>query len=123
HAVSARERTRVFAWYNVAGYLASAIGALVVGLFVAALNRAGWSDLTAYRAVFYAYAVCGAVLALLSRALSPAVEAPGATISRGAGVLGLHESRHVVLRLSALFALDSFGGGFVLQSFLAWWFQ
>lgn len=36
--------------------------------------------------------------------------------------LGLHRSRRVVLRLSALFALDAFGGGFTLQSIVAYWF-
>ena len=36
--------------------------------------------------------------------------------------LGLHGSRGVILRLSALFALDAFGGGFILQSIVAYWF-
>jgi predicted MFS family arabinose efflux permease len=123
--VSARERTRVFAWYNVAGYLASACGALAVGTLVTALNRTGWSDRTAYQVVFYAYAACGALLAGLSWSLSPAIEAAPeiSTAPAVPRVLGLHASRGLVLRLSALFALDSFGGGFALQSFLAWWLQ
>jgi MFS family permease len=124
-AVPGRERTRVFAWYNLAGYLASALGALAVGGWVVVAQHRGWTDLAAYRAVLLAYAGVGLVLAILSARLTPAIEAalahrPPASASM---LLGLHESRGVVLRLSALFALDSFGGGFVLQSFLAWWFQ
>lgn len=124
-AISDRDRTRIFAWYNVAGYVASALGALAVGGFVKTLNAAGWTDLAAYRVVFYAYAACGGALAILSLRLSPAIEASHvpAAASSAPRLLGLGTSRGVVLRLSALFALDSFGGGFVLQSFLAWWFQ
>ncbi len=120
--VADRDRTRLFAWYNLAGYLASALGALAVGWFLGTTRLEG---VAAYRAVFCAYAACGAVLGALALRLSPVVEAPAAGGAPAAGptVLGLHESRRLVLRLSALFALDSFGGGFVLQSFLAWWLQ
>jgi MFS family permease len=124
-AVTDRERTKYFAWYNLVGYLASALGALVVGWFSGAATRHGWTDLGAERAVFWAYAVSGVVIGAVALRLSPVVEAaarPGAT-AVGPQFLGLHESRGLVLRLSALFALDSFGGGFILQSFLAWWFQ
>lgn len=120
--VADRDRTRLFAWYNLAGYLASALGALAVGWF---LGGSHYDGVAAYRIVFWAYAVCGGVLGVLALRLSPAVEAPasGAAMAAGPTLLGLRESRGLVLRLSALFALDSFGGGFVLQSFLAWWLQ
>jgi MFS family permease len=120
--VADRDRTRLFAWYNLAGYLASALGALAVGWYLGGSQLEG---VTAYRLVFWAYAGCGAVLGGLAWRLSPATEAPasGGATAAGPTLLGLRESRGVVLRLSALFALDSFGGGFVLQSFLAWWLQ
>ena len=120
--VADRDRTRLFAWYNLAGYLASALGALAVGWF---LGGSHFDGVAAYRIVFWAYAACGAVLGVLALRLSAAVEAPasGGAMVAGPTLLGLHESRGLVLRLSALFALDSFGGGFVLQSFLAWWLQ
>jgi MFS family permease len=120
--VADRERTRLFAWYNLAGYLASALGALAVGWF---LGTSHFGGAAAYRMVFWAYATCGVVLGVLALRLSPAVEAPvsGGAMASGPTLLGLRESRGLVLRLSALFALDSFGGGFVLQSFLAWWLQ
>ncbi len=120
--VAAQNRTRLFAWYNLAGYLASALGALAVGWFLGASRL---DDVAAYQFVFWAYAACGLALGGLALRLSPAVEAPvsGAPVTTGPTFLGLHQSRGLVLRLSALFALDSFGGGFVLQSFLAWWLQ
>ena len=71
------------------------------------------------------YAIVGVVLALLFRRCPAAVEVPAAERSDAtvATRLGLHRSRGVVLRLSALFALDAFAGGFVMQSFIAFWFR
>jgi len=124
-AVTDRERTRFFAWYNLVGYLASALGAIVVGWFSSTAAQHGWSELAGERAVFWSYAAIGVLLGAISARLSPTVEAtaPHPTAVVRASLLGLHESRGLVLRLSALFALDSFGGGFILQSFLAWWLQ
>jgi MFS family permease len=118
--VADRDRTRLFAWYNLAGYVATALGALAVGSFLSHAT----DGLAAYRIVFWIYAAIGVALGALALGLSCAVEAPapsGPTIRPS--LLGLGESRGLVLRLSALFALDSFGGGFVLQSFVAWWLQ
>src|SRR3970282_811875 len=76
-----------------------------------------------YQTIVYGYAAIGlAMLAVFSR-LSSAVEAPSKPLSRKKSRLGLHLSGGVVLRLSALFALDSFGGGFVVQSLVAYWFH
>jgi MFS family permease len=63
------------------------------------------------------------LLALAFTRLSRAAEAPYAEPPGNARWHGLHQSRGVVLRLSALFALDAFGGGFILQSIVAYWFQ
>lgn len=122
-AVPAARRTPVFAWYNLAGYLATALGALVAGALAGWLQHRGWTAVAAYRGLFAVYAGIGCGLAALAMLLSPAIEAPaapadGAPLDRW---LGLGESRRLVTRLSALFALDSLGGGFVLQSFVAWW--
>lgn len=119
-----RERTRVFAWYTVAGSGAGALGALAAGVAVEALERSGAGEVAACRAVLAAYALAGLVLALLFLAVGRRVEAPPAAgEERGRLWLGLHRSRGVVARLSALFALDAFAGGFILQSVLAWWFH
>jgi MFS family permease len=117
--VADRERTSVFAWYTLTGSLASALGALAAGFLTNALQRT-WTPLESYRAVVLAYAALGIALGLLFHVTSRAVESPPS--ASGARLSGLRSSHRVVLRLSALFALDSFGGGFVVQSFVAYWF-
>jgi MFS family permease len=121
--VPAKKRTKVFAWYNLAGSFATASGALGGGWSVQILQNRGWPALDAYRAVLGAYAVGGLVLTLLFLTLSNAVEGQAKTPVATKTVLGLHRSRAVVLRLSALFALDAFAGGLILQSMVAYWFH
>jgi len=116
------QRTKAFAWYNLAGSLAAAAGALAGGLLSQGLKHAGYTDLGSYRAVVLAYSACGAVLMTLFLFLSPEVEAMEA-IPAKERVLGLHRSKTVVMKLSALFALDAFAGGFVIQSMVAYWFH
>ncbi len=131
HIVDPRDRTRIFAWYHVAGFSMSAVGALVGGLIAHALQVQGWSAVGSYRVLFWLFAGCGVILGGLSWRLGPEVEAPPMPASeaaagrRGPGrdLLGLGAAQGIVLRLSALFALDSFGGGFCVQTFLAWWFH
>ena len=117
-------RTQVFAWYQLTGSFATALGALAGGGLVQLLQRAGVAPLTSYRAISVGYGLCGAGLALLFLGLSPGVEVtapPASAAPARASFLGLHRSRRVVLELSGLFALDAFAGGFVVQSLLAWW--
>ena len=117
-------RTQVFAWYNLVGSFATATGALCGGLIAQALQTGGMSAVDSYRVIVFGYAAGGAVLAVLFLFLSPAVEwlqtAPPEAARR---IFGLHRSRGVVARLSALFALDAFAGGFVVQSIIAYWFH
>jgi MFS family permease len=120
-------RTAALAWYQLTGALATALGSLAAGALSEGLQRAGLAPLSSYRIVIAGYGALGVALALLFRRLSPAVEA--AEASRAARPaffapdLGLRRSRRVVLRLSALFGVDAFAGGFVVQSFVAWWFH
>ncbi len=118
-----QKRTHVFAWYNLAGSFATAAGALCGGWVAQILQNRGWPALDAYRVVLGAYAAGGLLLALLFLKLTPAIEAQKKVVSSTKLVLGLHRSRGVVLRLSALFALDAFAGGLILQSLMAYWFH
>jgi MFS family permease len=120
--VTDEHRTGLFAWYNLVGSVAGAVGALAAGLLVQALRDAGYSDLDADRAIVVAYGLIGLVLALGFSRLTPAIEVPSAERSSVAGRLGLHRSRDTVLRLSALFSLDAFAGGLVMDSIVAYWF-
>ncbi len=113
------KRTWYFAWYNLAGAFAISFGSLAVGGFVQFLQSMGASSLTSYEMVFLIYAVLGGCMGLLFLCLSPAVEVEIPKIKLS---LGLHRSKKRVLGLSALFALDAFGSGFIMQSIVAYWF-
>ena len=123
HIVPGEDRTAVFAWYHLVGAIATALGALVGGGAVDLLQWSGWSPLHSFRAVIAAYAGLGLVLAGLFARLTPAVEPPPAGLLKRPVLLGLHQSKRVVLKLSSLFAIDAFAGGFVVQSIAAYWFH
>jgi MFS family permease len=118
-----RTRTEVFAWYSLAGSLATAAGSLCGGILTQVAHKAALTPLESYRVVVILYAALGVLLAFFFNRLSPAAEV-NLPDTRAAmkTFLGVGHSRSVVLKLSGLFALDSFGGGFVVQSFAAYWF-
>jgi MFS family permease len=123
--VPARRRTATFAWYNLVGYVATATGALGAGLLGQALISSGFANVDAYRAVVAGYAVIGLAMAALATRLGHDIEvaAPSVGTDGVARRLGLGQSRSVVLRLSALFSIDAFAGGFIPQSLMAYWFS
>ncbi len=114
-------RTAVFAWYNLVGSLATALGALGGGVLAQVLQRNGTAPTESYRAVVIVYALLGLVLLALFSRISSTVEVIAKPVAGSR--LGLHQSRGVILRLSSLFALDAFAGGLVVQSLIALWFQ
>ena len=114
------QRTRVFAWYNLVGSFATATGALCSGALAQTLQANGIAPLDSYRAIVLGYAMFSGALALMFARLSSSVETTRQIVTTK---IGLHRSRGTVLKLSALFALDAFAGGFVVQSWLAYWFQ
>ena len=118
-------RTSIFAWYSLVGSLATALGALSGGLITQFAQNAGATGAGRYVPLFFVYGGVGLVLMLVFAILSSATEAPPAHRAESAPkvTLGLHRSRGVVLHLAALFALDAFGGGFVIQSIVAGWFD
>jgi MFS family permease len=124
--VAGEQRTGVFAWYNLVGSIATAAGALCGGTITQLVQSAGVSGANSYRPVPFAYAAIGAILIIAFTGLSSAVEVSGSARTALKATrpthFGLHRSLPVVLKLSGLFALDAFGGGFVIQSIMAYWF-
>jgi MFS family permease len=122
-----RSRTEVFAWYTLAGSVATAMGALFAGTITRVLEKTTMTPVGMYRVVVVVYALVGILLAGLFIRLSPAAETrspeeasfPTRSIK---SFFGIGRSHRVVVKLSSLFALDSFAGGFVVQSFAAYWF-
>ena len=119
--ISNEKRTKIFAWYNMVGSFATATGALAGGWLAQILQGNGWTKLEAYRAVLTGYGFGGLMLVVLFLFVSPAIEVTHSTEIKH--TLGLDRSRKVVLKLSALFALDAFAGGLIVQSMIAYWFH
>lgn len=109
----------------VAGSVATALGALCGGAATGIVQKASFSASDSYRFVVLLYAALGAALAFLFVSLSASTEVADSTREEGSGTarkfLGVGHSRLIVFKLSSLFALDSFAGGFVIQSFAAYW--
>lgn len=110
----ARDRTIVFARYSFVGGIAAAFGSLSAGL-VDGLTRL-IDQRSVIEGMFFMYALSGAITFMLYHRLSPAIEAPDSIPA-----VPLGPSRQRVYRLAALFSLDAFAGGFVLNTLLAVW--
>jgi predicted MFS family arabinose efflux permease len=89
------------------------------------LQHAGITPLTSYRAIAAGYGLLSVVLLLLFSRLTSRIEvtSPAAPSNQAKRGFGLHRSRSRVLKLSALFMLDAFAGGLVIQSVIVYWFQ
>jgi MFS family permease len=116
--VSPERRTRVFGTYNAVATVAGSLGALAAG--GPSLLRGLWPGLPADHRFFLLLVPVGLAGTAIARSLSPRVEVP---VGQRRPDRPLGRSRRPVLGLSALFAVDSLAGGFVLQSFLAYWFR
>ena len=115
-SAAAEVRTSVFARYSFVGSIFGAVGALAAAVPDWLASRAGWDLLDALRVMFLVYAAIGAATwALYLRLPQP----PRADESKPRSSLG--PSRGIVLRLAALFSLDSFAGGLVINALLALW--
>lgn len=114
HGVLDQERTRTFARYSLIGALSMAAGSLAAAapdfIVLAGIDRLG-----AFKIMFYAYAALGLLSVLLYRRL------PHARMDEARPSAPLGPSRGVVYKLAALFSLDAFAGGFIVQSLLALW--
>ncbi len=114
--VPSSQRTALFARYSLAGSLAAAIGALIAGWPAEIAERLDIDPDTANAAMFGLYGLLGLLILWTYRGLSPQVEPAPKSSGKP-----LEQSRGIVLRLSALFSLDSLASGFVVQSLVAVW--
>ena len=110
------ERTSLFARYGLVASLSGAVGALAAGVPSLVARTTDLSLRQALEGMFLVYALLALVAMALYRHLSPAIEPPA-----DLPPTPLRESKGIVYRLAALFSLDSFGSGFVVQSLLALW--
>jgi len=114
-AAAGRDLTLRMSLYNLVGYVAAGLGALTVAALPPAGPHASAGGPGGYALLFWLFALSGAVQALLYARLPDVRARPPATGARP------FPSRRLIYRIAALFALDSFAGGFVLQSLLVYW--
>ena len=117
NAVVPQKRTSIFATYSLIGSVLSAIGCLFASAPEIVARASLMPSNRALQGMFLVYAFLGAIAFMIYRQLKSPAEAP--VSEPASGPLG--PSRRIVLTLSALFSLDSFGGGFFVQSLLALW--
>jgi len=114
--VDSRQRTATFARYSLVGTLVAAVGSLAAGVPAVLTDVSGWSLTASLQIMFVGYACLGLAAAASYRGLPRALESSGPTVKAP-----LHRSKRTVYTLAALFSLDAFGGGFIVQSMIALW--
>jgi MFS family permease len=114
--VEDKRRTWVMANYSLVGTLCAAFGSLAAAIPAFAAATYGVSNLRAVQAMFIVYAGLACIAGVVYRGLP---KAASSEVPQPSG--GLRTSRKRVYTLAALFSLDAFGGGFVVQSLVALW--
>ena len=120
--LSDTRRTWGLAWYNMLLDAGGALGALAAGMPVLLPHYLSLSIVTSYRLVFFGYSALWAIVAAVYLYLSPAIEVPGprTIASVRAGITP--KTKRIVARITGLFSLDAFGGGFLTDALVAYWF-
>jgi predicted MFS family arabinose efflux permease len=116
------KRTWNLAWYNVLVDGGGALGAMAAALPILLQRHLAISVLHSYRLVFLGYSGLCLAVAVLYLFLSPAVEVANQSGLRSARTDISPESKRTIGKLTALFSLDAFGGGFLTDALVAYWF-
>lgn len=117
-----RKRNSIFAIYNAVGTFAMSAGVLVSGL-PSVLQNYGFSKIGAIKELFLIYAACAVAVLVIYLVLSKNIEVKDSVSKSGLSIKNLSpKSRGIIAKMSTLFAVDSFGGGFVIQSIVSFWF-
>ena len=119
--VSDVKRTLCLAWYNVLLDGGGALGALGAGVPIVLQHRLAFSLLSSYRVLFFGYTGLCLAVAALYLLLSPAVEIASPPAAKLTSRIE-PEARRIVTKLTALVAVDAFGGGFLTDALVAYWF-
>lgn len=119
----AKKRNTIFAFYNMAGTFAMSAGILLSGMPAILQQQYGLSQPESIKPLFLLYSVLGIVVAAIYLALSKKVElASGEQPMKPLAQTLSPRSKGIVGKLAGLFAVDSFAGGFVIQSLVSFWF-
>ena len=117
-----KKRTTIFAIYNMMGTFAMSGGVLVSGLPHVFSQQFGLDKIFSIKLLFVAYAACALVALIIYLALSPKIESATKSQKTMPHQNLSPKSRNIITKMSSLFAVDSFAGGFVIQSIVSFWF-
>ncbi|MEE8132018.1 MAG: MFS transporter, partial [Nitrososphaerales archaeon] len=117
---SDRKRNYAFALFSTIGTLAMAVGTLMAKVPEFLRVEYGYDLVNSFQPLFMLYALIGLVTMFIYAALSKNTEVKGTTPVKK--VMLSKETKSIVKKLSLLFGIDSFAGGFVIQSWVAYWF-
>ena len=116
-----KKRNSIFAIYNAVGTFAMSAGVLLSGL-PAILQNYGFDKIGAIKSLFLIYAACAVVVLVIYLMLSKNIEVKE-NLKSGMSMKNISpKSKSIIWKMSSLFAVDSFGGGFVIQSIVSFWF-
>lgn len=117
-----KKRTSIFSIYNMVGTFAMSGGVLLSGLPHIFSQQFGLDQINAIKLLFLAYAACALGALVIYLALSPKIEIKSQNKGTNSFRNITPQSRSVIKKMSSLFAVDSFAGGFVIQSIVSFWF-
>ncbi|HEX6560435.1 MAG TPA: MFS transporter [Nitrososphaera sp.] len=119
-----KRRTLAFALYNMAGTLAMSAGVLLSGLpSIFQQQQQGLNQVESIKPLFLLYSLLGIVVLAIYMSLSKKVESTtNESLAAKKQMTLSPASKKIVGKLSGLFAVDAFAGGFVIQSIVSFWF-
>ena len=117
-----KKRNTIFALYNMIGTLAMAGGILLSSLPQIIQENFGFSTIDSFKPLFLIYILAGITVAMIYFFFSKEIEVKKTLDSKTFSSNLSPKSKQIILKMSSLFALDSFAGGFVIQSIVAFWF-
>ncbi len=120
-----KKRNTIFALYNMAGTFAMSLGTLLSGLPSLLQQHYGLTQVDSIKPLFLLYSALGVATIVIYLFLSSKIEAPSSSsnyVSKPLTKTLSPNSKRIVGKLSGLFAIDSFAGGFVIQSLVSFWF-
>ena len=117
-----RKRNTIFALYNMAGTFAMSVGILLSGLPTILQHQFGLSQIESIKPLFMLYSILGIIVMIIYFMLSKKIELTSDQIAKPLTQALSPGTKKIVGKLSGLFSLDSFAGGFVIQSIVAFWF-
>ena len=117
-----KKRNTAYALYNMVGTFAMSAGVLLSGLPQILAQEYGLNQIESIRPLFLLYSIIGVALSGIYYLISNKVEVQVNKGSKRLKETLSPKSKQIVGKLSSLFAVDSFAGGFVIQSIVSLWF-